>query len=121
MRGTLFSQDLDRRAASQRAQKRGVDVQNPMRGTPFSEDLDRGDGFETSSKKSCPMRNPVRGTPFSQDLDQGDGFENGAKKAPQVRRSYAWDTVVPGFRSWRRLRKGRITNIIFDIQLLPFG
>jgi len=51
-------------------------MRNPMRGTPFSQDLDRGDGFfETSSSMGPPMRNPMRGSPFNQYLDRGDGFE----------------------------------------------
>ena len=51
MRQALISKDLDRRAASKRAQKRGGDVRSPMRGAPFSQDLDRGDGFEKDTSR----------------------------------------------------------------------
>ena len=52
MRRALISKDLDRRAASKRAQKRGGDVRSPMRGAPFSKGLDRGDGFEKDTSRT---------------------------------------------------------------------
>ena len=44
--GPLISKDLDRTAGVETSLRRGSPVRNPMRGTPFTQDLDRGDGFE---------------------------------------------------------------------------
>ena len=73
MRRALIPKDLDRRAASKRAQTRGEGVRSPMRQALISKDLERS-GFQTSSNKGVGVRSPMRGTPFSQDLDRGDGF-----------------------------------------------
>ena len=70
--------------------------------------------------QGLPMRSPMRGALFSQALDRGDGFENGSKKGCYAQ-PYASDIVVQGFRSWTRLRIGHFTNILLDIQLVPFG
>ena len=66
------------------------------------------------------MRNPVRRAPFSQDLDRRAASKR-AQKRGGCAQPYARDTVFPGFRSWRRLRKGHITNIIVSMRLLLAG
>ena len=45
---------------------------------------------------------------------------NERKKGGGCARPYARDTIFPRFRSWRRLRKGHITKMIYDIRLLLF-
>ena len=79
MRRALISKDLDRGAASKRAQKGGGDVRSPMRGTPFSQDSDRGDGFEkdTSQKYffTCVTRTLWKGG------GEGDRGEMGGTRA----------------------------------------
>ena len=72
------------------------------------------------SEMRLPMRNPVRRAPFSQDLDRRAASKR-AQKRGGCAQPYARDTVFPGFRSWRRLRKGNITKIISDIRLLRAG
>ena len=46
---------------------------------------------------------------------------NERKKGGGCARPYARDTIFPRFRSWRRLRKGHITKIIFSMRLLLAG
>ena len=41
---------------------------------------------------------------ISQDLDRGAGSKRAQKETPYAQ-AYARDTIFPGFRSWRRLRK----------------
>ena len=84
--GPLISQDLDRRAGSKRAHK-GGGVRSPMRRALISKDLDR----RVASKRA-------------------------QKRVGGCAQPYARDTIFPRFGSWRRLRKGHITNIIFHMR-----
>ena len=53
---------------------------------------------------------------ISQDLDRGAGSKRAHKGGGA--QLYAPDTVFPGFRSWRRLRKGRhITKMMSEMRL----
>ena len=92
----------------------------PMRGAPSSQGNRPALELRRPAKNglvfATPMRNPMR------DLDRSlRRLRNELKKVVPYAQPYARDTVFPGFKSLRRLRKGHNTKIMSGLRLLPFG